>query len=504
MDFNDKRFGGQENNKDRTVPPEENYYANRGFDLDKYKQNSSYGREEDLFSSQNRYNFDSNDKDSFQERELTPSEEFFRNFNTAFSEERRTEQNNPYDYGFNREVSPTESYSNQFDNRDRYVPSENTYYSSYDRRQAVDAFSQTRDRDRSNRYNDFDRNSRYSDFDRRSRFDDTDRQSRYSERDRRVAPEDIPPKKKSKRKKNKLKPIIAALSILLAIVILLTATGFTALLRINYNEKSENRYVSSENLKSSPDVTNILLLGVDARATEESSASRSDTMMLVSIDSAHNCIKMVSFLRDSWVYIPCKDTWQRLNAACSYGGYSAVSDTIEYNFGIKIDGYVVADFEMFKVMVDRLGGVKIEVSEKEAKEVTSHPKRYGNVELEAGKHKLSGEQALAYCRIRKIDTDWVRTERQRTVMQAILKKAATHPISDIRMLSKIAPYIDTNLSKSEIMGLASKILGNVSGGFKQESCPFDGTWEYANRGGASVIALNIERNKEKIAEFIYE
>ena len=495
MDFNDKRFGGQENNKDRTVPPEENYYANRGFDLEKYRQNNSYGREENSFSSQNSYNFGSNDEESYQNRELTPSEEFFKNFNTGFSEERRSEQSNSYDYGFDREIPPTESYYNRFDNQDRRVSPESTYYSSYDRRQAVDAFSQTRDRDRSNRYNNIDR---------RSRFDDTDRQSRYSERDRRVVPEDIPPKKKNKHKKNKLKPVIAALSVLLAIVIILTATGFTALIRINYNEKSENRYVNSENLKSSPDVTNILLLGVDARATEESSTSRSDTMMLVSIDSAHNCIKMVSFLRDSWVYIPCKDTWQRLNAACSYGGYSAVSDTIEYNFGIKIDGYVVADFEMFKVMIDRLGGVKIEVSEKEAKEVTGHPKRYGNVELEAGKQKLTGEQALAYCRIRKIDTDWVRTERQRTVMEAVLKKAATHPISDIRMLSKIAPYIDTNLTKSEIMGLASKMLGNVSGGFKQESCPFDGTWEYANRSGASVIALNIERNKEKIAEFIYE
>lgn len=484
MDFNDKRFGGRENDKDRTVPPEENYYANRGFDLDKYKQNSSYGREDNPFDSPNRYNFNTRNEEHYQNREQTPSEEFFKNFNSAFSDERRNEQHNTYANGFDREISPSESYYNRFDNRDRHVSPESTY-SSYDRRQAVDAFSQTRDRDS-------------------SRYNDTDRRSRYSERDRRVDINDIPPQKKKKRKKNKLKPVIIALSALLAIVIILTATGITALVRINYNEKTENKYVNSENLKSSPEVTNILLLGVDARATEESNASRSDTMMLVSIDSVHNCIKMVSFLRDSWVYIPCNDAWQRLNAACSSGGYSAVCDTIEYNFGIKIDGYVVADFEMFKVMIDRLGGVKIEVSEKEAKEVTDHPKRYGNVELEAGKHKLTGEQALAYCRIRKIDTDWVRTERQRTVMEAVLKKAATHPISDLRMLSKIAPYIDTNLTKSEIMSLAFKVIGNVSGGFKQESCPFDNTWEYANRGGASVIALNIERNKEKIAEFLYE
>ena len=96
-------------------------------------------------------------------------------------------------------------------------------------------------------------------------------------------------------------------------------------------------------------------------------------MMLISFDREHGCIKMTSFLRDSWVYIPVADKKQRLNAACTYGGYSGVVDTIEYNFGVDIDGYVVADFEMFKIMVDSIGGVEVEVTEKEANEVTNHP-----------------------------------------------------------------------------------------------------------------------------------
>lgn len=471
MDFNDKRFGGKDNNKDRTVPPDENYYANSGFDLKNYRQNGFYDKEDNQYTSQNNYSFGKRNEKPYQNKELSPSEEFLKNFNSAFSDESSNYRN---------------PYRNQFD---REIPPPDDIYSSYNSRQAVDAFSRTRERDRN--------------INKRSGHNDN-RRSRYNERNRNADIEDDSAPKKKKRKKNKLKPVIAVLSALLAIVVILTATGFTALSKINYNEKSENRYVNSANLKSSSDVTNILLLGVDARASEKSNASRSDTMMLVSIDDTHNSIKMVSFLRDSWVYIPCRDTYQRLNAACSYGGYSAVADTIEYNFGVKIDGYVVADFEMFKVMIDCLGGVKIDVTEEEAKEVTGHPMRYGNVELEAGKHKLTGEQALAYCRIRKIDTDWVRTERQRTVMEAVLKKAATSPVSDLKMLSKIAPFIDTDLTKSEIMSLAFKIIGNISGGFQQQACPFDGTWEYATRGGASVIALNTDKNKEKIAEFIYE
>ena len=88
-------------------------------------------------------------------------------------------------------------------------------------------------------------------------------------------------------------------------------------------------------------------------------------------------------------------------------------------------------------------------------------------------------------------------------MEAVFKKAARSPIKDLKMLRKVASFVDTDLTKSEIMGLAFKVAGNVSGGFKQQACPFDGTWNYTTKSGASVIGLNIDKNKEKLAEFIY-
>ena len=188
-------------------------------------------------------------------------------------------------------------------------------------------------------------------------------------------------KKKGKKKKPKAIQII--LAIVLALAVGITALAMPILNKITYDEKKVNEYVNADDLKSSSSVTNILLLGVDARADEESNTSRSDSMMVVSLDSKNHCIKLVSFLRDTWVYIPCADKNQRLNAACSLGGYQGVADTIEYNFGIKIDGYVVTDFEMFKVMVDSIGGVEVDVTEKEANEVTNHQKRYDHVTLEA-------------------------------------------------------------------------------------------------------------------------
>ncbi|WP_290911900.1 LCP family protein [Eubacterium sp.] len=335
---------------------------------------------------------------------------------------------------------------------------------------------------------------------------DAEKRRENEERARKRRESSPPPRRKRKKSSgaNKAKNIFrAVIAVILVAVIGAGCFVGNAMGKVTYDDKRKNQYVSRSDLAHSSSVTNILLLGVDARNPKDDTASRSDSMMLISIDKAHNCVKMVSFLRDTWVYIPCIDKKQRLNAACQYDGYNGVVDTIEYNFGIDIDGYVVADFEMFKVLVDSIGGVEVEVSEKEAKEVTSHKGRYGNVKLDAGKYKLTGEQALAYCRIRKIDTDFMRAYRQRTVMQAILKSVkSANPIKLVSMASKAAPYIETNLSKTKIISSGLKALPCI-GDMAEVRVPFDGTWQYATIGGASVITIDVDKNKEQLKDLIY-
>ena len=420
MDFNDKRFGGNNFNRDdrdRTVPPEENYYGG-GYDLD-FNNRAGYNRAENdgrNYGAQPNYDIPIDYSDERDVYGSTPREDTDYSFNDIFSNGGR---------------EPVQAYEPEEPRRERSAP-------------------------------------------------------------------------KKKKKKNKFAPVIAVLAVLLALVVLFAGLGFSVLGKIGYDEKVTNPYVNSGELISSPEVKNILLIGVDAREGESGEKTRSDTMLLISVDSANHCIKLTSFLRDSWVYIPCIDGHAKLNASCQYGGYNGVVDTIEYNYGIDIDGYVVTDFELFTVMVDSIGGVEIEVTEAEAKEVTNHKGRYGGVTLEEGTHKLTGEQALAYCRIRMIGTDWGRTQRQRTVMEAIIKKALrAGPITALTTLGSAAPYIETNLTKSELIALGTKALGSVSGGFVQNSCPFEGTWEYGTRYGSDVILLNVDENKEKLVEFIY-
>lgn len=313
------------------------------------------------------------------------------------------------------------------------------------------------------------------------------------------------PKKQFHLIKSKKKRVITIiLAVILAIIIAVVGTLSAVMGKITYNDKKENPYISASELESSAMVKNILLLGVDARAGENANETRSDTMMLVSIDMKHRSIKLTSFLRDTWVYVPTLGYNQRLNAACSSGGYEGVVDAIEYNFGVEIDGYAVVDFEMFKVLVDSLGGVEVDVTEAEAKEVTNHPYRYGDVVLESGKYKLSGEQALAYCRIRKIDTDFVRTERQRTVMSAILDDAKhSDPFTLLNMAYKSAPYIETDLTKGELRSLVMSAVPCLGNDIKQAKVPFEGTWEYATISGNSVISINTDSNKEKLIDYIY-
>ncbi len=417
------------------------------------------------------------------------------------------------------------------DDRDRTVPPEEDYYG----RAPIDLNFNSRENSRQNEgginpaeeYEKYCRenlqkqngetrpinNSSYSASNKNQQADKYSRDDlRYSPPTKKTEPAKQKDDKRNKKNKgkngNKKNPapkiLTGIVALVLVIAIAATAMIESVLGKINYDEKEENQYISSSELTSSSKVTNILLLGVDARPDDEDEASRADSMMLISFDREHGCIKMTSFLRDSWVYIPVADKKQRLNAACTYGGYSGVVDTIEYNFGVDIDGYVVADFEMFKIMVDSIGGVEVDVTEKEAKEVTNHPGRYGNVTLESGKHTLTGEQALAYCRIRKIDTDWKRTERQRTVIQQIIKGVVSSgPVGAYKAASNVAPYIQTDLTKNEIRGLIFDALMCVGGGFDQNSCPFDGTWEYATHGGASVIDLDTDANKDKLIDYIY-
>lgn len=221
-------------------------------------------------------------------------------------------------------------------------------------------------------------------------------------------------------------------------------------------------YTNGGEHMSSKNVLNILIVGVDGRTG--SMQGNSDVMMLASVNKKEESITLCSFLRDSYTYFETSGGsgyYSKLNAAYSYGGADCLVNAIENNYKIKIDYFVTVDFESFEKVIDAIGGVNLDVTEKEANAMEAYANITG---VPYGDNvSLNGEQALLFARMRYIYTtgDVQRTQNQRKVINAIIKKAKTLGISDLNnVVQTLGEYIYTDCPMTKIVSLGSSaILG---------------------------------------------
>ena len=212
----------------------------------------------------------------------------------------------------------------------------------------------------------------------------------------------------------------------------------------------------NENKMYSKNVINVLLVGAD-RGTN---AGNTDVMMLVSLNKKTKQLKLVSFFRDSYLYIdsPNGASCSKLNAAFSMGGPECLMQTIENNYKIDIDNYVMVNFDSFKEIVDAMGGITVDVQKYEA----DYNYKKFEVTLPYGEDvTLDGEQALCFCRIRGCDADGdvSRTRRQRQVIESIINRVTNASISDLnKYIDILLPYVDTGYSKTQILTLGVQAL----------------------------------------------
>lgn len=294
---------------------------------------------------------------------------------------------------------------------------------------------------------------------------------------------------------------------MLAVIVLcgaVTGLVYHTFSSVNYSETGhkDNVFLEESALMQSSSVKNILLLGVDRRNADES--SRSDTMLLVSINSKTKKIILTSFMRDTYVYIPEKKRNAKLNAACTWGGAQMVMDTIEYNFNIKIDHYMLVDFTMFEDIINGLGGIDVSITEKEAKYMRDAV-HLTNIQAGDSIH-LNGKEALWYCRIRKLDSDFMRTKRQRKVVTALIGQCKqTNPFSLYSLLGDIVSQIETDMSPAALTSLAMNgLLRYLSYDIEQGRVPAEDTWKSKRINGQDVLSVDIAANKKHLEEFIYE
>lgn len=218
---------------------------------------------------------------------------------------------------------------------------------------------------------------------------------------------------------------------------------------------------------SSTHVLNILLIGEDTREEKISDTSRADSAIIASINIDTKEIHLTSVLRDLYVYfeVDGKGQYGKINAAASMGGMKCYINAIERYYKIAINNYAVVNFNSFPKIIDELGGVTIKITSAEINEINNHPKTYGGVTIKQtfdgteGKMLLNGKQALAYCRIRHIDSDGARANRQKTVLNALLKKMSNGGTVDtVKTVNALADYVYTGYSKKELISIGNTAL----------------------------------------------
>lgn len=332
-------------------------------------------------------------------------------------------------------------------------------------------------------------------------------QQQHRQTQQKQQPAPLPKKKQGKETEKKKHTLLKALIItplvlMLTVGIILGAVAVGMISKIDYNQVDleQNKYINSAELHSSKDVINILFVGID---DDEGGNSRSDSMMLVSVDKKHKKIKLASFLRDSWVELPMKGKKAKLNAAYSANGIQGAVDTIEYNFRVDIDHYVMVDFEMFTKIIDAVGGVEVEVTEKEAKFIRQTT-RFKNMQS-GEKVRLNGAEALVYCRIRKLDSDYMRTYRQRKVISALIEQAKSADIKTlIDAMYEVFPLLQTDLSKTEVLSVGAQAgYGLLSYEIEQTRVPIEEHMSVDTINGQWVEVLDLEKVREYIYDFLY-
>lgn len=257
--------------------------------------------------------------------------------------------------------------------------------------------------------------------------------------------------------------------------------------------------------KKDPNIENILIIGTDSRdVTRE--RGRSDALIVLSYNKKTKEIKMISILRDSLVPIEGHG-WSRINHAYSWDGVGLCVNTVNELFDLDIQRFVVVDFNGVTDFVDEIGGVDMNLTQAEADYITDYSG--GKLKTQAGMNHLNGDRALIYMRIRKIDSDFKRTERQRKVIEAVAKKIiAEKNLSEIYDLTEFAfGLIKTNITFNELTStvadIATAALARRSIDIQTQHVPYSDAFAYKYYNGMAIVSFDIDDAARRMNKFIY-
>lgn len=263
---------------------------------------------------------------------------------------------------------------------------------------------------------------------------------------------------------------------------------------IDTNDVGIKEEVQEKLSEYSDSVINIALFGIDAQDGE---AGRSDSIIIATIDTTHKKLKLTSIMRDSYVTIADRGQ-DKINHAYAFGGAQLAIKTLNENFDLNIEDFVAVNFTTMPKIIDKLGGVTIDITSEEVSHIPGIDS--------AGTYTLTGEQALAYSRIRYASGgDYVRTDRQRTVLNKVFEKIlATNVTQYPSLLSEILPMVKTSLDYSEILDLGNEVLKMGVTNLEQERFPRDEYCEGKMISGIYYLTFDKENTVQQLHDYIFD
>ena len=336
-----------------------------------------------------------------------------------------------------------------------------------------------------------------------------------------MAKEQKTQKKGTGSSKSKKKILLLALEVLVlvaAICILVIVMKFEKTnTRVNIDEEKLDIHVDVAENETMKGYRNIALFGVDSTTGELESKTRSDTIIIASINEETKEVKLVSVYRDTFLGLADEtdsksETFTKCNAAYQKGGPEQAIKMLNTNLDMDITDFVTIGFKGLKDVVDALGGVEIEITQGEISHLNNY--QYSMAEdmkieytpvKEPGVQTLNGLQTVAYCRIRQIGNDFQRTERQRTVLMQISEKAKTMSASQLSTIAESAfEEVYTSLELQEILDLI-QVIGEYeivdSSGFPQMDMLTTGTM---GSHGSCVIPVDLAESVVWLHEYLFD
>lgn len=259
-------------------------------------------------------------------------------------------------------------------------------------------------------------------------------------------------------------------------------------------------------------ITNIALFGIDSRDMNNTAGSRSDSIMVATIDYKHGKVKLTSILRDTRVAIEGHGM-DKITHAYAFGGPQLAVKTLNQNFGLNIRDYATINFFGLEDIIDGLHGITLEVKKNEVNEINKFIKELCDIDHKAytpitksGSQTLNGRQATAYARIRHVGNgDWERTDRQRKVMDQIFKKVVSAGVTEYgSLLNSMLPYVETSISKGTMLSMGTRFFTSGIRTITQARFPLDGYWTDPTINGISYIKPKMPDTKNQINAFIFD